>query len=44
VQQLEKDAGGGVVAPALEDISQALTLGKDTLRPCAKRAPRRRTP
>jgi ATP-dependent Lhr-like helicase len=44
VQQLEKDAGGGVVAPALEDISQALTLGKDTLRSPAKRAPRRRTP
>ena len=42
VQQLESDAGGGVVAPALADISQALASGKDTLTSPAKRTPRRR--
>ncbi len=36
VQQLESDAGGDVMAPALEDISQALALGKDTLVSTAK--------
>ena len=36
VQQLEKDAGGGV-APATQDISQALALGSDTLASPGKR-------
>ena len=37
VQQLEIDAGGGVAAPALTDISQSLALGKDTLVSSLKR-------
>ena len=45
VQQLEKDAGGLAASSSLEDISQALALGKDTLASPGKRArsPRRRT-
>ena len=37
VQQLEIDAGGGVAAPPLTDVSQALALGKDTLVSSPKR-------
>ena len=45
VQQLEKDAGGLAAPASVEDISQALALGKDTLASPGKRArsPRRRT-
>ena len=45
VQQLEKDAGGLAASSSVEDISQALALGKDTLASPGKRArsPRRRT-
>jgi ATP-dependent helicase Lhr and Lhr-like helicase len=38
VQQLESDAGGEQTVAGLEDISQALALGKDTLTSPAKRA------
>jgi ATP-dependent helicase Lhr and Lhr-like helicase len=46
VQQLERDAGGSPSLGSVEDISQALALGKDTLTSPAKRgrSPRRRTP
>ncbi len=37
VKQLEKDAGGGELAPATQDISQALALGSDTLASPGKR-------
>ena len=45
VQQLEKDAGGLAATSSVEDISQALALGKDTAPSPGKRArsPRRRT-
>ena len=45
VQQLEKDAGGLAAPASVEDISQALALGKDNLASPGKRArsPRRRT-
>lgn len=43
VQQLENDAGGVQSAAGLEDISQALALGKDTLAAPKKRMPRRRS-
>ena len=46
VQQLEQEAGGDAAALALQGISQALALGKDTMPSPAKRkrSPRRRTP
>ena len=42
VQQLEKDAGGLAASSSVEDISQALALGKDTLASPGKRARSRR--
>jgi ATP-dependent Lhr-like helicase len=46
VQQLEQEAGGDAAALALQGISQALALGKDTMPSPAKRkrSPRHRTP
>ena len=45
VQQLESDAGGVPTTGSVQDISQALALGKDTLASPVKRerSPRRRT-